>query len=188
MAPKDEQELRNMLYTAATLKKGPIALRYPRGNGIGVPLGPFSALPIGKGETLRTGSDIALLAIGSTVNSALKAADLMAKEGVSCEVVNARFVKPLDTELLDSLGKRFKKIITLEENSILGGFGSAVAEFYAVQGVNTIQLKLHGLPDRFVDHGSPAELAAEVLLDPQGIAQVVREFVGDRTPAAPKSS
>ncbi len=188
MAPKDEQELRDMLYTATRYTEGPVALRYPRGAGAGVPLGPFREIPIAKGETLREGSDIAILAVGSMVRPALKAAELLSEEGIDCEVVNARFVKPLDTELLSSVAGRFKKVITLEENSILGGFGSAVAEFYASKEITGLHLKLHGLPDRFVDHGSPAELAAEIGIDPQGIAGVIREFVREGVQEIPKQS
>jgi 1-deoxy-D-xylulose-5-phosphate synthase len=175
MAPKDENELRDMLYTAVMYKEGPIALRYPRGNGLGVPLKPdFEALPIGKGETLRSGKDIAILAIGDMVAPSLQAAAALAHEGIECEVVNMRFVKPLDTALLGELCGRFRHILTVENNSIVGGFGGAVSEGVAATDRNTVRVTLHGIPDRFVDHGSPAELADELGLDGPGIATVVR--------------
>jgi 1-deoxy-D-xylulose-5-phosphate synthase len=178
MAPKDESELRDMLYTAVMTKSGPVALRYPRGNGLGVPLKPgFDLLPIGKAETLRTGRDVALLGIGEMVDPAMKAAALLESSGISSEVVNMRFAKPLDVELLASIASRHGNVVTIENNSLLGGFGSAVAEHFAASGVTGVRLMTHGITDRFVDHGSPAELAAELRLDPKGIAEVVTEFL-----------
>lgn len=179
MAPKDESELRDMLYTAVKYDRGPIALRYPRGNGLGVPLKPdFSALDIGKGEILRSGRDVALIAIGALVREAMKAADVLEAEGISCEVVNMRFVKPLDASLLAHLASRFSAIVTLEDNVVTGGFGSAVAEELANQGFDRVRLKIHGVPDRFIDHGSPAELYCELCLDAEGIRKVVKGFLG----------
>jgi 1-deoxy-D-xylulose-5-phosphate synthase len=175
MSPKDENELRDMLYTAVMYREGPIAVRYPRGNGIGVPPKPgFDLLPIGKGEILRSGKDIALLAIGDMVQPALQASAQLELEGISCEVVNMRFVKPLDAELLDDLGARFKCVITLENNVITGGFGSGVAEYYAARHDPKPEVIRHGVPDRFVDHGSPAELAAELSLDAAGLVRLVK--------------
>ncbi len=183
MSPKDENELRDMLYTAVTYEGGPIALRYPRGSGLGVPMkSGFAPVPIGKSETVRTGSDIALLAVGELVDPALQSAALLASEGVECEVVNVRFVKPLDTALLDSIAGRFSRVVTLEDNSVLGGFGSAVCEYYAPKAHKDLQITVHGVPDRFVDHGSPSELAAELGLDAQGIAAVVRSVLSVSTP------
>lgn len=183
MAPKDESELRDMLYTAVRYTGGPIVLRYPRGNGLGVPLKPgFDEIPIGKAEPLRSGTDVALLAIGDMVAPSLEAAEELAKEGLSCEVVNMRFVKPLDTSLLDDIGRRFTRVITVENNSVIGGFGSAVSE-YLSQRHPGVHLTVHGIPDRFVDHGSPAELAREVSLDGCGIARVVRASLPEPTPS-----
>jgi 1-deoxy-D-xylulose-5-phosphate synthase len=179
MAPKDESELRDMLYTATLYDKGPIALRYPRGNGLGVPLKTgFDAIPIGKGEILRNGVDVALLAIGSMVSNAMKAASLLEQEGISCEVVNMRFVKPLDEALLDYISSHLNNVATLEDNVISGGFGSAIAEHYASKQASNVRLKIHGIPNRFIDHGAPAELSKELFLDPPGIATVVKEFLG----------
>jgi 1-deoxy-D-xylulose-5-phosphate synthase len=184
MAPKDENELCDMLSTAVRYQDGPIALRYPRGSGSGVAVRQsFEVLPIGKAETLRKGKDIAIVAVGAMVLNALKAADLLAAEGVMCEVVNARFVKPLDGELLRSLAQRFTHMITVEDNSVMGGFGGGVAEFYAAQGITGLRLRIHGLPDRFIDHGTPEELHRDLGLDPAGIARVIREWLGERTPA-----
>jgi 1-deoxy-D-xylulose-5-phosphate synthase len=184
MSPKDENELRDMLFTATQYEGGPIALRYPRGNGIGVPLNPdFSLIPIGKGEILRSGHHVALLAIGALVQEALKAAQQLAEEGVTCEVVNMRFVKPVDGILLEQIASRFSTIITLEDNVITGGFGTAVAEYYSAHGISNIRLKSHGIPDRFIDHGTPAELYAELQLDAKGIHSVVKDFLGSGTRA-----
>jgi 1-deoxy-D-xylulose-5-phosphate synthase len=183
MAPKDESELRDMLYTAVMTTGGPVALRYPRGNGLGVPLKEgFDLIPIGKAETMRSGSDVALLAIGEMVDPAMKAAGVLESRGVSCEVVNMRFAKPLDQELLAGIVARFTEVVTIENNVLLGGFGSAVAEHFAATGVTGVRLKSHGIADRFVDHGSPSDLAAELRLDPKGIAEVVMEFLRGSRP------
>jgi len=183
MAPKDESELRDMLYTAVVYEGGPIAVRYPRGNGLGVPMKEgFDALEIGKAETLRTGTDIALLAVGEMVAPAQQAAAALAHEGIECEVVNMRFIKPLDTALLDEIGSRFHRVITIENNSVVGGFGGAVCEYFACAKNNDVRVTVHGIPDRFVDHGSPAELAAELGLDGPGIAAAVRSVLSSASP------
>lgn len=180
MAPKDESELRDMLYTATEYSGGPIALRYPRGSGVGVPLKEgFERIPIGRAEVLRRGKDVAVLAIGELVAPALEASRLLAPEGIECEVVNMRFVKPLDETLVRECVGRFSRIVTLEANARLGGFGSGVSEFLSREGVTGVRLCIHGIPDRFVDHGSPAELAAELRFDPAGIASVIKEFLGN---------
>jgi len=175
MAPKDECELRNMLYTATLYKKGPIAMRYPRGNALGVEVGDFEKLPIGKGEVVKEGKDIAILAIGNMVNNSLKAAIKLSEKGIDAEVINMRFVKPLDSDLLKAAFGKFKKILTVEDNTILGGFGSAIAEF-AVQYNYKNDILLHGLPDRFIEHGKPEELHHDLKLDDTGIAEVAEEF------------
>ncbi len=183
MAPKDENELRDMLYTAVEHRGGPIAVRYPRGNGTGVTIKKgFDLVPIGKGETLRQGNDVALLAIGATVQTALKAADLLQGQDISAEVVNMRFVKPVDHELLRDIATRFSRVVTVEDNTILGGFGSAVAEALAAEGITHVRLRMLGIQDRFVDHGTPQELAAEVGLDPAGITASVARFVAEGAP------
>jgi 1-deoxy-D-xylulose-5-phosphate synthase len=178
MAPKDEQELRDMLYTAVEYKQGPIALRYPRGHALGVPVRDgFQKLEIGKAETVRTGKDIALLAIGSTVLNALKAAELLSSEGIEAEVVNMRFAKPIDEELLKSLAQRIKTFMTLEDGVTYGGFGSGVLEALSHCSVSDVSVKLHGLPDEFIEQGSPAELNSIVKLDAIGIADVAKEYL-----------
>jgi 1-deoxy-D-xylulose-5-phosphate synthase len=179
MAPKDEQELRDMLYSAVyEYKNGPSAIRYPRGNGQGVPLTAPNVLPLGKSETLRQGKDIAIIAIGKMVHESFKAADILWNEyGISAEIVNARFVKPLDTEMLSDIFNRFDRVITVEDGQIQGGFGSAVAEFKAGSGSDAL-LHLHGIPDIFVDHGTQEELLQELLLDARGIATIARQTIG----------
>jgi 1-deoxy-D-xylulose-5-phosphate synthase len=179
MAPKDEQELREMLYTSVhSYKAGPIAIRYPRGNSIGVPVKPMQSIEIGKSETLRTGSDVALIAIGNMVAKAERAAEILAAEGISAEVVNARFVKPLDTTMIDDVAKRVGRIITIEDGQIQGGFGSAVAEHIAQHHSNSVDLLMHGIPDIYVDHGTQDELYGELKLDANGIADVAKDFLG----------
>jgi len=181
MAPKDEQELRDMLFTATEYKNGPIALRYPRGNGIGVPLAAsgFNRLPIGQGEIMRDGKDVAIIGLGPLLYEALKAADDLVHEGISIAVVNARFVKPLDEALLEGLAARFTNIVTLEENVIMGGFGSAVAEFYAEKGLSP-RMKFLGFSDDYVEHGAPAELMRDQGLNREGIADSIRKFLKEK--------
>ncbi|MBA4250524.1 MAG: 1-deoxy-D-xylulose-5-phosphate synthase [Chlorobiaceae bacterium] len=180
MAPKDEAELRNMLFTAIEYKKGPIALRYPRGNAIGVPLNPnFEKLEIGKAEKLIDGKDVAILAIGSMVDYSLKAQKLLLNDGIEAEIINMRFVKPLDTNLLDDVAKRFNKIVTLEENTIVGGFGSAVAEYFIDNNYKNDILRI-GLPDYFIDHGTQEELHAQLEIDPKGIHKRVSFFLQEK--------
>lgn len=177
MAPKDEIELRDMLYTAVQQKNCPVAIRYPRGNSLGLPLKPeFENLTIGKSETVRSGKDVAILAIGSAVTHSLQAAELLEKEGISAEVVNMRFVKPLDLSVIENVAKRFSKIVTIEENSIVGGFGSAVLEAISSSGITNVNVKTHGLIDGYVTQGTPAELLKLTQLDAEGIAQVVKTF------------
>ncbi|QQS37384.1 MAG: 1-deoxy-D-xylulose-5-phosphate synthase [Ignavibacteriales bacterium] len=174
MAPKDEAELRDMVFTAVKYEKGPIALRYPRGSAIGVEIKPvFTQLEIGKGEIIRKGADVALVAIGSMVQYASVAAEKLESEGVHCEVVNMRFAKPLDTQLLDDIAKRFNKIITLEENSLTGGFGSGVIEYFNELNYKNDILRV-GLPDSFVDHGTQEELHKLLGIDPDGIVTKVK--------------
>ena len=157
MAPKDENELRHMIATAIA-HDGPIALRYPRGAGMGVAIDPtFHTLPIGKAETIREGEDIALVGIGSTVLTAERAADALAAEGISATVVNARFVKPLDEELLLELARTHRGVITIEENTCRGGFGSAVLELYNRERIVT-PVRVTAVPDHFFEQASQNRL------------------------------
>ncbi|VAX28365.1 1-deoxy-D-xylulose 5-phosphate synthase [hydrothermal vent metagenome] len=176
MAPKDEAELRNMLFTAIEYKNGPIALRYPRGSAIGVELKEeFELLPIGKGEIIEKGEDVAILAVGNMVQYSIKAAEKLRSDGISAQVINMRFVKPLDTELLDEVNHKFNKIVTIEENAIVGGFGSGVVEYFADKSYKNNILRL-GLPDSFVEHGTQAELYKILGIDTEGIYKNVKTF------------
>ena len=176
MAPKDEAELRNMLYTAVEYKQGPVALRYPRGSALGVELKEgFTKLEIGKAEKIVEGDDVALLALGSMVDYSLKAASSLKEQGINCEVINMRFAKPLDSEMLDYVASKFNKIITLEENNLPGGFGSAVAEYFISNNYKN-DLYFIGIPDKFVDHGTQEELHNQLGIDPAGIVERVKEF------------
>lgn len=179
MAPKDEQELRDMLYSSVfNYTHGPVAIRYPRGNAVGVPTSPMKSIPLGKGEILRKGESVAIVAIGKMVQFSLEAAEILEKEGLLVEVVNARFVKPLDTELINDLCQRFDKIITVEDGQIQGGFGSAVVEYISSTHYATkVSVLMHGIPDIFVEHGTQEELWADLQLDAVGISEVVREYV-----------
>ncbi|CAN1210429.1 1-deoxy-D-xylulose-5-phosphate synthase [Tumidithrix helvetica PCC 7403] len=162
MAPKDEAEMQQMIVTGIQ-HNGAIAMRYPRGNGYGVPLKSegWEALPIGKGEVLRQGDDVLMVAYGSMVYPAMQAAELLMEHGVQATVVNARFVKPLDIELIAPLAKRIGKVVTLEEGCIMGGFGSAVMEALMDCGV-VVPVQRIGVPDILVDHASPEQSFAEL--------------------------
>lgn len=174
MAPKDENELRRMLITALSLD-GPAALRYPRGRAAGVPLtDDVQPLPLGKGEILREGGDVCFLAVGSMTANALQAAELLAADGIAAEVVNLRFVKPLDRELLLEAAGHAKLLVTVEENVLAGGFGSAVLECLADAG-RTVPLLRLGIPDRFVPQGDRSLLWEECGLLPYQMAARVRE-------------
>jgi 1-deoxy-D-xylulose-5-phosphate synthase len=177
MAPKDENELRRMLKTAID-HDGPIALRYPRGEGWGVEMEKeIRPLEIGKGELLRDGKDIAIIAIGNTVVPALKAAQDLAPLGIDAAVVNARFVKPLDSELLLDVLERIPRAITVEDNVVQGGFGSAVAELLADEGMTGVSLRRLGVPDRFIPHGTQDELRKICGIDKDAIAQATLRLV-----------
>ncbi|NEP00326.1 MAG: 1-deoxy-D-xylulose-5-phosphate synthase [Symploca sp. SIO2E9] len=178
MAPKDEAELQRMVVTGVNYTEGAIAMRYPRGNGYGVPLMEegWEALPIGKGEILRNGDDLLLLGYGSMVYPAMQAAEILNEHGIEATVVNARFVKPLDTELILPLAERIGKVVTLEEGCLMGGFGSAVLE--ALQDNNIlVPVKRLGVSDKLVDHAKPDESKADLgLTSPQIAEQVLATF------------
>jgi 1-deoxy-D-xylulose-5-phosphate synthase len=177
MAPKDENELQHMLKTAIGCGH-PVSLRYPRGKGVGVSLdGELKTLEIGKGEVLREGSDLAVIAIGSVVNPALAAAKRLSEEGFNIKVINARFVKPLDNELLLNTAATIKKIITVEENVLQGGFGSAVLELLAEKGITGVQVKRLGIPDEFVNHATQAQQRDKYGINEEGIILAIREIL-----------
>lgn len=180
MAPKDENELRHMLATAINFN-GPIALRYPRGSGLGVEITePLHTLPIGKAEEIKTGSDVCLWAAGSMVDEAVKAAEALAEQGISAGVVNMRFVKPLDTELLVKTALQCKNIVTLEEGTVEGGAGSAVLEELNDNGlVGKVKVLNLGIPDKYIPHGDKKLLLRDIGLDHDSIVKRIAEFLKD---------
>jgi 1-deoxy-D-xylulose-5-phosphate synthase len=178
MAPKDENELQHMVKTAIC-SNSPIAFRYPRGVGYGVTLDPrLKRLEIGRAELLREGDDIVILAVGSTVIPSLEAAEKLEERGIHAAVVNSRFVKPLDGELLCDLGQKIGRVLTVEENVFNGGFGSAVLEFYQASGLPSIEVRCLGIPDVFVEHGAQNQLRGKYGIDSQGVYLSVLEWMG----------
>ncbi len=180
MAPKDENELRHMLKTAL-LYNAPVAIRYPRGSGVGVAIDePLHTLPVGKAEVLREGTDVCLWAIGSMVQTALAVADVLAQQGISAGVVNMRFAKPLDEELLLEHAKRYKKIVTLEEGVLAGGVGSAVLEaLNAARMLDSCSVRTFGIGDEFVMHGDKKLLLRDLGLDTPMLTAKIAAFVKD---------
>lgn len=173
MAPRDEAQLAAMMKTAES-HSGPSAIRYPRGAGTGVNVDiNCPALSMGKGEILRKGRNLTLLALGRPVYEALRAAEILAEQGIDAQVVDARFLKPLDTSLLREIGMEGKPVITLEEGILTGGFGSAVLEFYGDEGISC-PLRRLGVPDRFMSHGNPDDLRKACGLDAQSIAETAQ--------------
>ncbi|WP_448561204.1 1-deoxy-D-xylulose-5-phosphate synthase [Trichothermofontia sp.] len=183
MAPKDEAELQQMIATGVNYTAGPIALRYPRGNGFGVPLleEGWEPLQIGKAEVLRHGDDILLVGYGSMVHPALQTAEILSEHGMQATVVNARFAKPLDTELLLPLAQQIGRVVTFEEGQIMGGFGSAVAEALLDANIQVPVLRL-GVPDVLVDHAKPEESIATLGLTPSQMADRIRERFPVKSP------
>lgn len=172
-APKDEDEFQHLLFTALSAGH-PMAVRYPRGCGAGVPLTRFHALPVGKGEILKEGSDVGLLAIGSTVGATMAAARQLGERGIDCAVVNARYAKPFDEELVLDLAARTGRLVTIEENALAGGFGSSITELLAKAKMVT-KVECIGLPDRFIEHGSQELFRSMFDLDAEGIVRRVSE-------------
>jgi 1-deoxy-D-xylulose-5-phosphate synthase len=176
MAPKDENELQHMLKTAVE-HPGPISLRYPRGEGWGVAMDKeLKTLEIGRAELLRAGGDIAIVAIGHTVLPALHAAEELARLGIDAAVVNARFVKPLDRELLRSVVTRVPNLITVEDHALAGGFGSAVLEFLTAEDIH-VRVRRLGVPDRFIPHATQDELRKLCGFDKESITQTALQMV-----------
>lgn len=177
MMPKDENELRHMMKTALEYNEGPIAYRYPRINVPGVPLDEeLVPIPIGTWEMLREGESLTLIAVGPMVQVAEEAAELLKREGISASVVNARFLKPLDGEMLAKLAQMGGKMVVLEEASQAGSLGSAILEHYADQGITGMDITLMGVPDRFIEHGSIKDQLAEVGLTAEGVVEEVQKF------------
>lgn len=175
MAPKDEAELQQMLVTGVDYTDGPIAMRYPRGNGVGVPLmeDGWEPLEIGKGEILRQGDDLLLLGYGSMVQTALQVAELLGEHGIGVTVINARFVKPLDTDLIAPLARQIGKVATIEEGCLIGGFGAAVLEALQDHDVH-VPVKRFGVPDILVDHATPDQSKTDLGLTGSQIAEQLR--------------
>jgi 1-deoxy-D-xylulose-5-phosphate synthase len=184
-APKDENELQHLLYTA--VKSGrPMAVRYPRSAGLGVPLDTIlHEMPIGKGEILRYGNDVAILALGASVNPAYEAAKVLSSKSVESTVVNARFVKPLDEALIIDLARRIKHIVTVEENVLAGGFGSSVVKLLQDAGITDVTVKNLGIPDEFVEHGTQSILRGKYSIDASGIAGKTLELLNASAPVLP---
>jgi 1-deoxy-D-xylulose-5-phosphate synthase len=177
MAPKDENELQHMIKTAVEYQ-GPTAVRYPRGIGCGVPMDQeLKTLKIGKSELIKEGSEAAIIAIGNMVCASIEAAKRLADEGISVAVVNARFVKPLDEEMIIAYAKKTGRIVTAEEHALLGGFGSAVLELLDAKGITGVKTYRIGLPDTYIEHGTQKELRRKYALDADGIYSAVRAFV-----------
>jgi len=177
MAPKDEQELRSMLKTALNLNL-PVAIRYPRGAGFGLETREPEILPYGKAEVLEPGRQVAVIAIGIMATIAQKATVKLKARGIYPEVINARFCRPLDVEMYLEVFKKFKKVVTIEENVLAGGFGSAIDELAQESGAKCRLLRL-GLPNAFIPHGSREELLKGLGLDEEGIAKSIAEFLKD---------
>ncbi|MBP1763735.1 MAG: dxs 2 [Firmicutes bacterium] len=176
MAPKDENELRHMLFTAI-YHNGPVAIRYPRGNGQGVPIcDPFHPIEIGRSEKLCSGRDIIFLATGVMVEPCLEAKELLAEEGIQAGVVNARFVKPIDAAMVRELADSGAVIVTVEDHVLQGGFGSAVLECINSQNLTGVKLLRLGLPDQFIEHGGRDHLLAQFGLTADGIRAAAKEY------------
>lgn len=173
-SPTNESELKDLMYTALMAER-PFVIRYPRGKGIGSDWsGDFRRMEIGKGITLRKGEDVAVITIGPVTNDALKAAEKAAEEGISAEIIDLRFLKPIDEALLHNAGKRFDRIVTVEDGTVEGGMGSAVAEFMTEHGYKASVTRL-GIPDRFIHHGTISELRHMCGYDTEGILDAIRQ-------------
>lgn len=186
MAPKDEAELQRMIVTGINHTSGPIAMRYPRGNGYGVPLMEegWEELPIGKAEILRNGDDVLILGYGSMVYPAMQTAQILSEHGIEATVINARFVKPLDTELILPLAQRIGKVVTMEEGCLMGGFGSAVAESLLDNNVLVPLMRL-GVPDTLVDHATPEQSFASLGLTPSQMCdRILATFSRKQSPVS----
>ena len=182
-APKDENELQHLIFTVTRANR-PMAIRYPRGPGPGSALDPdLHEIAIGQGEVLRSGSDVAILALGTMVYPSLEAAQVLSEKGVDCTVINARFAKPLDADLIVDTAKKVKRVLTVEENTLAGGFGSAVLQLLQARSLRDVQVRCLGIPDEFVEHASQPFLRAKYSLDASGIAsQIVDSFPELRQP------
>ncbi|WP_096188477.1 1-deoxy-D-xylulose-5-phosphate synthase [Evansella halocellulosilytica] len=178
LMPKDENELQHLVYTAICHDDGPIAVRYPRGNGFGIKMDEsLKQLPIGKWEVLKEGNDLSILAFGTMLPVALDAAEILESEGIHVEIVNARSIKPLDEEMLNEYAMQGRPILTIEEGAVLGGFGSSVLEHFHANHHHNMVVECMGIPDRYIEHGSVPQLLEEVGLTPQSVAERVSQIL-----------
>ncbi|TNF45248.1 1-deoxy-D-xylulose-5-phosphate synthase, partial [bacterium] len=177
MATRDAAAMRDVLATALS-QEGPCAFRYPRGTGVGVPIDDPEVWDAGTGELLRAGGDIALVAVGVGVHFALEAAQELSRDGIEAAVIDARFIKPLDTDLIFKWGRECGTVLTVEENVLMGGFGSAVLEA-AADNDEGFTIRRLGLPDAFIEQGSQAQLRADLGIDAAGIRHAVLEILKD---------
>lgn len=178
MMPKDENEGQHMVQTALAYDEGPICLRYPRGNGLGVPMDEeLKTLPIGSWEVLKAGTDATILTFGTTIPMAEAAAEKLAEQGISVEIVNARFIKPMDEEMLHRIYQTGRPILTIEESMLQGGFGSAVLEFANDHGYDTNQTERMGIPDEFIEHGSVDLLMRDIHLTAEEAEKRITKLV-----------
>jgi 1-deoxy-D-xylulose-5-phosphate synthase len=176
MAPKDENELRHMIYTAIE-HTGPVAIRYPRGNGLGGPSDPeLKAIAIGESEVIKEGEEMVIIALGNCVAPSLEAAVGLEKEGHSVAVINCRFVKPLDRKLAVT-AQKVGRVLIVEENIRQGGLGGAFLELLNDMDIENVRIKRIGLPDKFIEHGPAGLLRKNYYLDAEGIMQKARELL-----------
>jgi 1-deoxy-D-xylulose-5-phosphate synthase len=175
-APMNEEELRNLMFTAQEKDHGPFAIRYPRGEGVNTDWEhPFTSIPIGKGRMITDGVDVAVLSVGHPGNLVVKAFHMLERDNIKPAHFDMRFIKPLDEDILHDVFKRFTKIITVEDGTIIGGFGSAVAEFMVLHNYNA-SIRMLGIPDLFIEQGTQQELYHECGFDPESIADAIRKI------------
>lgn len=174
-SPLNEQELRDMMYTASKFEEGSWAIRYPRGRATGMKIEGFREIEIGKGVKLQDGEDIAILSFGPIGKYVIEASAKLEQDDIHIGHFDMRFAKPLDSELIDEICESYDHIITLEDGAKLGGFGSAVAEYIA-EKENSPTLKIMGVPDRIVEHGTQEELHDEVGIGVEGIIETVQDY------------
>jgi 1-deoxy-D-xylulose-5-phosphate synthase len=185
MAPKDEDEMQHMMYTATTYGEGPVFIRYPRGQGLGVKFSrSFEAIPIGRARILKQGSDLAIIGYGEMVPSSLECAEMLMSRGLNPTIINGRFAKPVDLGLIREILKTHRYIVTMEANALKGGFGSAILEAVSDENSKHIPLLRLGYPDRFITHGSKPLLYREMGLDPESMANKILDFVKPILPSS----
>jgi 1-deoxy-D-xylulose-5-phosphate synthase len=177
MAPKDENELRHMVFTALNTN-GPVAIRYPRGNGLGVPIDQsLQQLTIGVADEVKNGTNMAFLAVGSMVETCIEAREILASEGILASVINARFIKPLDEQMIRKVCKNVGIIITVEENILAGGFGSSVLEYIHDQNIDGVNVLRLGFPDQFIEQGARKQILEKYGLHAAGIASAAKSYI-----------